>query len=648
MSDLSALLRRTHLDSHEEILKSANAALKKSKTDSTAQYARIIALLKLDCFDDTVRAFEEAGSSLASTARLEYAYALYKAGSLEKAETIAAQGGDGRGLKHVLAQVTYRLEKFDQSAAIYSELADGSPASVSEGNDLRINSAAVNAQLEWQGKGSKVKKKKPSREDLETFESTFNVACAAIARGELAQGQVLLRRAKDLCAASEELTDEEKKAEIGPILAQMVYVCARLERWEEASKIKDEIGDVDIGDEATNWITRVNDLVAESEEEGKKTFLKHRVFHSRPKLEKNERLFDFQAGLLNQDEDIINLFSAKYPGVKRSTTSYLSRQETPTTSALYNSISVLNAAAHAKDYTIKGALKVVLPLLEKRPSDVGLLLTVIQLYLLTNNHGSAITLLERFFSHLEESQSTKNTDVRFAPGLVGVLVSLYAKDGRKSHVKIELAKAAAYWRNRRKQDAEVNVSVPLLRAAGITLLESGDTEDAMQAGEIFKDLYDIDGKDRASTAGLIASYAITDPSQIPQSSLSSLAPAARLVLDIDALALEEAGVAKQSTLATTKESNKRSATELKRPKKKIRKSRMPKDFVQGKKMDEERWLPMRDRSYWRPKGKKGKKKAEGLTQGGVEDVKTPAEPMKIQSGGVGAKGKKKKGKSGKR
>ena len=33
-------------------------------------------------------------------------------------------------------------------------------------------------------------------------------------------------------------------------------------------------------------------------------------------------------------------------------------------------------------------------------------------------------------------------------------------------------------------------------------------------------------------------------------------------------------------------------------------------------MDPERWLPLRDRSSYRPKGKKGKKKATDNTQGG--------------------------------
>ena len=41
-----------------------------------------------------------------------------------------------------------------------------------------------------------MQKKKPVREDLEAFETAYNAACESIARGELGQGEVWLKRAK--------------------------------------------------------------------------------------------------------------------------------------------------------------------------------------------------------------------------------------------------------------------------------------------------------------------------------------------------------------------------------------------------------------------------------------------------------------------
>lgn len=44
---------------------------------------------------------------------------------------------------------------------------------------------------------------------------------------------------------------------------------------------------------------------------------------------------------------------------------------------------------------------------------------------------------------------------------------------------------------------------------------------------------------------------------------------------------------------------------------------MREDLVSGNKLDPERWLPLQDRSYWKPKVRKGKARRAGLTQGGV-------------------------------
>jgi signal recognition particle subunit SRP72 len=644
--NLATLLKRTNLDSDEELLKASNATLRKTKTDSLAQHVRVVSLLKLDRYDDAIRAFEESGDALKEKAKFEYAYALYKCGDLEKAEEVVSSGHvDERGIKHVLAQTAYRLEKFESAAALYAQLGKSSPASANEENDLRINSAAVDAQLEWKGLGHLVEKKKPTREDLEAFESAYNAACASIARGQLGQGEVLLRRAKDLCNASEELSEEDKKFERLPIITQQIYVLIQQGREDEAKRLYETIDVEDIPDLSTRQIARVNSL-AMSAETLTNPFLSHRTFYLSPKLPKNDVPFEYQSHIIRQDEAVMDLLCLKYPGVAQSTADRITSQPSPTVSPAVNVSAVLNAAAYAKGQTGKAALKSILPVLEKRPNDVGLMLTVVQLYLLTGNHGSAIALIEKFFERLEELKTDGAADVRFAPGLVGVLVSLYAKQGRKAHVKAELAKAASHWRSKRKTDKKAALHASLLRAAGTSLLESSDSKDAKVAGEIFTDLYAYDSNDQANAAGLVASYATIDISRVPKDALESLTPAERLVADINAAELENAGVVRPVPSFTIKtESKKRPAVDDSKPKaKKIRPSRMPKEgFEDGKKMDPERWLPLRDRSTYRPKGRKGKAKAAGLTQGGMDEDKGK-QPASTVAGGQAAKKKKSKGK----
>ena len=106
---------------------------------------------------------------------------------------------------------------------------------------MRINTGATDAQLEWSKLGALVTKKKPGREDLEVFETAYNAACGSIARGELAQGEVLLKRAKDLCNALDELTEKEKNAELFPISVQQLYVLNKLGKTMEAEALASSI-----------------------------------------------------------------------------------------------------------------------------------------------------------------------------------------------------------------------------------------------------------------------------------------------------------------------------------------------------------------------------------------------------------------------
>jgi signal recognition particle subunit SRP72 len=238
-ANLTSLLRDATLDDHEEILKAANAVLKTSKSDTNALHTRVIALLKLDRFNDALRALDDGGDKLAAHCILEKAYALYKTGKLSEAEELVL-GSDRRGIKHIAAQVAYREERFEDAAKIYKELSSERGPIEGEENDLRINSSATDAQLEWQGNGDKVEKsrKKAGGEDLEAFETSYNAACGYIARGDLSGGSMLLKRARAMCEALDELTDEEKQAEVLPIMVQQAYVFTKLGKLEEAEAIQ--------------------------------------------------------------------------------------------------------------------------------------------------------------------------------------------------------------------------------------------------------------------------------------------------------------------------------------------------------------------------------------------------------------------------
>ena len=397
-----------------------------------------------------------------------------------------------------------------------------------------------------------------------------------------------------------------------------------------------------IPDLSTRQIAQNNKLAATPSLQN--PYLSHRLFHSTEKLPKTDHLFKLQAERMQENGLALDLLASKFNGVIKTSSSLIS-EASPTTSAHINNIAVLNAAAHAQSQLAKVGLKRILPLIEKRPKDIGLVMTIIQLYVLTNNHGSALTVLESLIKHLSETTDLNDQDVLFAPGLVALQVSLYTQQGRKSQVKAVLAKAASYWRHRSKAPSS------LLQAAGLSLLDSSNVEDQLIARDIFDSLHTQNPTSKFETAGYVAAHALTFPERVAAEA-ETLTPVARLIAGIDVDALENAGVPSlQSAIMAT--SRKRPLDEKPKPtKKRVRKSKLPKDYDPSRKPDPERWLPLKDRSTYRPKGKKGRQKAAEKTQGGASSEKA-AEAKGASGDGVikapekaggQAKGKKKKGK----
>lgn len=236
---LSALLRQSSIQDHDEVLKAANAAIKAKKTDFLSQHTRVVALLKLDRFEDALRAISEGGTGLEARTQLEQVYALYKSGKLDEARAALQTAGiQGRGPQHLAAQIAYRGERFDEAITLYNRLLNDNAGD--EENDLSINIRAAAAQSQWLGYPIL---SSTSAQDHDGFELCYNAACAAIARGSLDNASELLQRAIRLCDASDELTEEDKQAEMRPILAQQAFVYAKLGKLREALDLYSSITD---------------------------------------------------------------------------------------------------------------------------------------------------------------------------------------------------------------------------------------------------------------------------------------------------------------------------------------------------------------------------------------------------------------------
>lgn len=630
---LAGLLKKATIEDHEEILKASAAALKKSKTDIQAQHAHAVALLKQDRYDEAVKFIQECGQPLQERAALEYAFVLYKSGQWSDALK-ALEGASGRGAQHLEAQVQYRLENSDKVLAIYEEIKK--QGLLDEELDIRINTGAAEAQKQWLGEPLS---KRAGANDLQQFETAYNAACSSIARGEYAQAEILLKRAHELCKHHEELDQEAKQEELLPIKVQQLYVLQVQGKSEEAAQLVEDISASNISDQGTRIIAASNKLVSTSSDN---PFLAHKAFSATPKPTRgNDSLFSFQSEPFDSNAKTVDLQALKFNGLISSAKS--NRQTDLSHQAIL--ASVFGAAARAENETSKAAIKKVLPDLESRPTDVGLILTLVQMYVLTGNTTSAIKLLQPLFQRFSDPKDTEVEDFRYSPGLVSVLIGLYRRLGQKSSIKGELERSAAYWRT--KQEAPSS----LLRAAGTALLESGAPDDTKAAAEIFTKLREQQPEDRAAIAGYVASHAVDDAESV-EVEAEKLASVDDLTRNIDVDALETAGIPQSSNalhIAQLTRTRKRAADGGASQPKRIRKSRLPKDYDPSKKPDPERWLPMKDRSYYRPpKGKKKGKKGGGDTQGGAVNeslnIDAKSGTSTPQGGGGGGGGKKKKGK----
>lgn len=360
----------------------------------------------------------------------------------------------------------------------------------------------------------------------------------------------------------------------------------------------------------------------------------------------NDKLFEYQLSVLRHNRYALDLQMQKFEGVESSTNNQILSASTPTALLDAAPLGVISAAARTQMGEGKAAIRKLLPVLEKRPNDVGLLLTIIQLHVQMRNPGPALTILEAFLKRLEAATTADDMDVRFSPGLVAVAVALYRLQGRQNSIRAELARASAHWRSKPE-----GASTSLLRAAGVELLRSSNPEDVAIAGATFENLVAQPDHDITAAAGLVASFATRDYAKV-EPYLPKLSPVERLTAGADVQALVQAGVCSVAALAPA--AKKRGAAyepEKEKAAKRRKKKRLPKDYEEGKQPDPERWIPLRDRSTYRPKGKKGKKRAQEATQGGVVKEEETLElvggagAVKVEkaTGGQGGK-KKKKGK----
>ncbi|RUO96585.1 hypothetical protein BC936DRAFT_141795, partial [Jimgerdemannia flammicorona] len=213
---------------YDKAIKLCDKILQLKPDDRDALHCKVITLIRLEKYQDALNVCSKklAAGDLA----FEQAYCFYRTNRLPKAleviRTTQQEGSvDSRTLRHLEAQVNYRLEDYPACLAVYHGLLQDMSPSNDEYNDVLANYNAVKSALLFSG--AELDAKYVPKDNTNTYELAYNSACAHVAQGDLAGAERLLETAKKLCRSSlsdEDYSDEEIERELAVIVVQLAYV----------------------------------------------------------------------------------------------------------------------------------------------------------------------------------------------------------------------------------------------------------------------------------------------------------------------------------------------------------------------------------------------------------------------------------------
>uniref|UniRef100_A0A8C0FRE2 Signal recognition particle subunit SRP72 n=1 Tax=Bubo bubo TaxID=30461 RepID=A0A8C0FRE2_BUBBB len=195
-------------------------------------------------------------------------------------------------------------------------------------------------------------------------------------------------------------------------------------------------------------------------------------------------------------------------------------------------------------------------------------------------------------------------ELQHKPGMVSALVTMYSHE-EDIDSAIEVFTQAIQWYQQFQPKSPVHLS--LIREAANFKLKHGRKKEAISDLE---ELWKQNPKDVHTLAQLISAYSLVDPEKakvlskhLPSSDTMSLK------VDVDALENSHGAtyVRKKAGKLTGDNQQKEPGQGDVKKKKKKKKGKLPKNYDPKVTPDPERWLPMRERSYYRGR-KKGKKK----------------------------------------
>ncbi|XP_001492218.1 signal recognition particle subunit SRP72 [Equus przewalskii] len=583
-------------------LKTVNKLLQINKDDVTALHCKVVCLIQNGSFKEALNVINTHTKVLANNSlSFEKAYCEYRLNRIENAlKTIESANQQTDKLKELYGQVLYRLERYDECLAVYRDLVRNSQDDYDEERKTNL-SAVVAAQSNWE-------KVVPENLGLQegTHELCYNAACALIGQGQLSQAMKILQKAEDLCrrSLSEDCdgTEEDPQAELAIIHGQMAYILQLQGRTEEALQLYNQIIKLKPTDVGLLAVI-ANNIITINKDQN--------VFDSKKKVKLTNaegvefKLSKKQLQAIEFNKALLAMYTNQAEQCRKISGSLQSQSPERLLPVLIQAAQLCREKQHTK------AIELLQEFSDQHPENAAeIKLTMAQLKISQGNISKACLILRS----IEE--------LKHKPGMVSALVTMYSHE-EDIDSAIEVFTQAIQWYQNHQPKSPAHLS--LVREAANFKLKYGRKKEAISDLE---QLWKQNPKDIHTLAQLISAYSLVDPEKAK--ALSKHLPSSdSMSLKVDVEALENSAGAtyirkKGGKVAGDSQPKEQGQGDLKKKKKK-KKGKLPKNYDPKVTPDPERWLPMRERSYYRGR-KKGKKKdqigkgTQGATAGASSEL----------------------------
>ncbi|NWR71315.1 SRP72 protein, partial [Centropus unirufus] len=594
-------------------LKPVNKILQINKEDVTALQCKVVCLIQNGNFKEALSVINTHSKVLTNDViAFEKAYCEYRLNRIENAlKTIQSASQQTDKLKELYGQVLYRLERYDDCLAAYRDLIRNSQDEYEEERKTNL-SAVVAAQSTWE---------KVMPEDLglreSTYELCYNSACALIGQGKLNEAMKKLQKAEGkIMVRSEEsfdVTEEDIEAELAIIHGQMAYIMQLQGRTEDALQLYNQIIKLKPTDVGLLAVI-ANNIITINKDQN--------VFDSKKKVKLTNaegvehKLSKKQLQAIEFNKALLAMYTNQADQCRKLSASLQSQSPEHLLPVLIQAAQLCREKQHAK------AVALLQDFADQHPANAAeIKLTMAQLKIAQGSVTKACMILRS----IEELQHK--------PGMVSALVTMYSHE-EDIDSAIEVFTQAIQWYQ--QFQARTNycccvfqpkspVHLSLIREAANFKLKHGRKKEAISDLE---ELWKQNPKDVHTLAQLISAYSLVDPEKakvlskhLPSSDTMSLK------VDVDALENSHGAtyIRKKAGKLTGDSQQKEQGQGDVKKKKKKKKGKLPKNYDPKVTPDPERWLPMRERSYYRGR-KKGKKKdqvgkgTQGSTTAGSSDL----------------------------